>query len=103
MVNGLCREELAEAAKRRPSDGEFADESAYRKHVFDVLRQNTPAHIAIDLRFVSPCQMIKFEDLHGWWCDTLRKGHPREINLASNHLIQFFRQCEDDHHGAEFV
>ena len=67
-------------------------QSDYARFVMEVLRQNTPSHIVIDLCCVSGCQMRDFEHRYDHWRTALRRGNARQIDETSARLRRFLRR-----------
>lgn len=61
----------------------------YRTFVHEVIRQNTPAHIAIDYCFLTPWLMCLFERRYVRWRYALRTG--RDLRAASRRLREFLQ------------
>ena len=69
----------------------LANDTGYRKLVRDVVRENAPAHVAVDYCFLSASQMCRFERLYWDWRNALRHGDANEIRRFSE-LLQTFLQ-----------
>lgn len=65
----------------------------YKRFIRDVIRQNTPAHIAVGYCFLDPCRMRDFEFRYWAWRRALRRGDPWEIAIASARLRKFLERC----------
>ncbi len=61
----------------------------YRAAVAAVIRQNTPAHVAVDLCFLRPRHMRHFEERYDAWCHALRRGDHHAIAITSARLRRF--------------
>ncbi|MES1262252.1 MAG: hypothetical protein ABUS49_11000 [Acidobacteriota bacterium] len=55
----------------------------------EIIRQNTPAHIAAEVCFLQPWSMLKFEYLYCAWLGALRKGRNRRLERTSARLRRF--------------
>jgi hypothetical protein len=65
------------------------EDTAWRHQAEAILRQNTPAHIALDCIFLKPGAMRRFEALHFEWIGTLRGCHTGRQIRASRALADF--------------
>ena len=65
----------------------------YRNAVHEVIRQNTPAHIAVNYCFLRPRQMHFFESLYREWRRALRQCRSQAIRSTSARLREFLRCC----------
>lgn len=102
-------EELTHTAARPPADVEFpysftitavasappkqSGDRGFQTLVREVVRRNTPAHIASDFCFLRPAQMRHFEALYWDWRRALRHRKRRELITASNRLRNFLQLC----------
>jgi hypothetical protein len=67
------------------------NDPAYRDFARQVLRENTPAHIVVRDRFLSPSRMHVFERLYWQWRWALRQGKERAETSAQ--LIRFLEDA----------
>lgn len=65
------------------------------RFVENVIRQNTPAHIVVDLRFFSLDDKYQFELDYQNWHDALKSQSARKINKTSAVLKRFFAKSID--------
>jgi hypothetical protein len=65
----------------------------YQAAVREVIRQNTPAHIAVDYCFLDLQQMRLFESLYWSWRRALRQRRSPDIIFTSAQLRSFLRRC----------
>lgn len=70
-----------------------ASEQDYQAAVRDVIRQNTPAHIAVAYCFLDLQQMRLFESLYWSWRRALKQRRSPEIIFTSAQLRSFLRRC----------
>jgi hypothetical protein len=70
-----------------------ASNQDYQAAVQEVIRQNTPAHIAVDYCFLDLWQMRLFESLYWSWRRALRQRRSPDIILMSARLRSFLRRC----------
>jgi hypothetical protein len=68
---------------------EEQESAAWRTQATDILRANTPAHVALDTVFLDPDEMDRFEALYARWTDALRRGPPHRLVDASARLEHF--------------
>jgi hypothetical protein len=69
--------------------GREANDPGYRQYVREVIRRNTPAHIAIYTSFLRVRHAAEFEQLHAQWQQRLR-GRDREgLEKACRALLEF--------------
>ena len=73
---------LSATADERDSEG-------WRAQATAILRNNTPAHVALDCLFLEPGAMDRFVRLHGAWVHALRHGPSHRLATASEHLERF--------------
>ena len=67
----------------------------YRRFAREVIRENTPAHVVVDVCFLSPEQMCDFESLDRAWRCALREQDRRRIidtSAALRHFLQERRE-----------
>jgi hypothetical protein len=69
--------------------GEAEAGSGWRRQVWTVLRQNTPAHIVLETVFLGRRQMHRFELLHREWVRALRHGSAERKATTSLALVEF--------------
>lgn len=72
-----------------PSEG---DTPGFRDLAAQVLRENAPAHVAVDILYLTPLQLLQFEARRRAVLRALRRGDAEERRTASNRLITFLRQ-----------
>jgi len=65
------------------------EDTAWRHEAEWVIRDNTPAHIALDCLFLKPGEMLRFEKLHSEWLGTLRGCNTGRQIQASRALADF--------------
>jgi hypothetical protein len=70
--------------------------SGYRKTVSDVIRQNTPGHIELDICFVSPHSLCRFERLYWSWRHALKTGEIAQ-RISSSIRLKNFLQTHHTH------
>ncbi|HYD31810.1 MAG TPA: hypothetical protein VEB64_13295 [Azospirillaceae bacterium] len=78
---------VLEATREETEDG------SWRRQVRLVLRQNTPAHIAIECLFLTRDRMERFLALHARWVEALRQPHPARRATTSLRLQRFLAAC----------
>jgi hypothetical protein len=81
----------------RPTDSGHGPDSHIA--VREVIRQNTPAHIAIEYCFLRFREMRHFKSLYGAWRWALRRRDRDDIVAASARLRRFLATHRDDHAG----
>ncbi|MCR6650879.1 MAG: hypothetical protein NVV73_04980 [Cellvibrionaceae bacterium] len=69
---------------------------SYRRTVYDVIRQNTPAHLLLNVYFFSPYSLCRFERLYWAWRQALKAGDIEQRIISSNRLKIFLQ----NHHAA---
>jgi hypothetical protein len=60
-----------------------------RTSAFEIIRQNTPAHIVSDICFLQPRAMVLFEHLYFAWLESLREGPHARLEATSTRLRRF--------------
>ncbi|MES2442406.1 MAG: DUF1906 domain-containing protein [Pseudomonadota bacterium] len=71
------------------------DDSAWRHEAEKIVRQNTPAHVALDCVFLRAGAMHRFRRLHGNWLDALRGCHGGRQVQSSRALADFLNEHID--------
>lgn len=72
--------------------GDERDQANWRQHAEAIVRENTPAHIALDCVFLTPEAMRRFEPLYALWTRALREG-PAPLRAEVNeHMARFLRR-----------
>jgi hypothetical protein len=84
--NAFCSFTIS-AVLSRPAEPEGSE--GFEQAARDVIRQNTPAHIAVEYCFLRPSQMRQFEELYWGWRRALHQGPPRVLIHATNRLRHF--------------
>lgn len=67
--------------------------AGYRAGVAEVIRRNTPAHVALECRFLRPHRMAHFERLYFAWRRALRQGDRHRIRATSRRLRWFLQRA----------
>jgi hypothetical protein len=67
------------------------DDEGYRAFVHEVVRENTPAHLAVECRFLGYARGRRFESVHAAWRQALERGEPRALRRACARLRDFLR------------
>lgn len=70
---------------------EQRDSFAYRRTVGDVIQQNTPTHLLLNIYFVSPHSLCRFERLYWAWRQALKSGDRGQRSSTSSQLIDFLQ------------
>ncbi|MEA2985410.1 MAG: hypothetical protein QOD94_1664, partial [Alphaproteobacteria bacterium] len=73
----------------------FAHDHAYRGWVREVIRANTPAHIAVNYCFLDTQQMQDFETHYGSQRHAVRRGDLQDIAAKSALLQRFLQQHQE--------
>ena len=81
-----------------PRSDEHAASSS--TEVREIIRHNTPAHIAIDYCFLPFREMRHFRTLYGGWRWALRRGDRNEIIITSDRLRRFLMIHRHNHDRA---
>jgi hypothetical protein len=68
----------------------------YQDAVRQIIRENTPAHIVVNFRFLGPWAMGLFELLYWAWRQAMRRGAPGPINATSARLRAFLDNPESE-------
>lgn len=63
--------------------------AGWRSAAEAILRENVPAHIALDCLFLGPRHMHRFLHLYGAWTEALRAGHGHRLEKTSRRLARF--------------
>lgn len=63
-----------------------------RTKVAEIVRENTPAHIAAAICFLDPCRLLTFEHLYREWQDALRSRNTPAIRRSSARLRRFLER-----------
>jgi hypothetical protein len=72
------------------------DDPEYRAFARQVLRENAPAHVVVEDRFLSPARMRDFEPLYWSWRHALRECDREEIRATSARLRRFLSRCRSE-------
>lgn len=72
---------------------EQRDDPGYRRFAREVLRQNAPAHVALETCFLGACEMRVFEARYWEWREALRHGDRQRLARASARLRRLLRRC----------
>jgi hypothetical protein len=67
------------------------DAPVWRRQAQNILRENTPAHLALDCLFLGPAAMHEFNRRHRHWCAALRARGPARARTASLALQEFLQ------------
>jgi hypothetical protein len=68
-------------------------DARFHQLVRDVLRENAPAHVVVEICFLRPARMRRFEGLYRAWQSALRRRQPRPIVRTSTRLRNFLWRC----------
>lgn len=63
----------------------------YHRTVCDIIRQNTPAHLMLQVYFISPHALCHFEGLYWAWRHALKTGDRAQRIITSNRLKHFLQ------------
>jgi hypothetical protein len=63
-----------------------------RTAVEEIIRENTPAHIAVQVCLLDSCRLLKFEHLYRVWRGALRRGKRLAVALSSARLRRFLER-----------
>ncbi len=74
---------------------EERDDHGWRREAKTILRQNTPAHVALDCLFFDHHMMERFEHLYDGWRDAMRHCHQARLVQASRELAEFLTRAID--------
>lgn len=101
----------AASVTRRPTDYSFRvtavcrvrpereEDEGWRNDTIAILRDNVPAHVVLDVRFLHGVRMHRFRRLYDSWTHALRNGHGDRLARASWKLQRFLepaRPVDDD-------
>jgi hypothetical protein len=67
------------------------DDEGYRAFAREVVRENTPAHLAVECCFLGYAAGRRFESLYAAWRQALARGEPRPLRQACARLRDFLR------------
>lgn len=65
----------------------------YRAFLHAVVRENTPAHLAVECCFLGYARGVRFESLYAAWRQALARGKPRPLRRACARLRDFLRDA----------
>ncbi len=71
------------------------DDHGWRREAETILRQNTPAHVALDCLFFDDRMMERFEALYDGWREAVRHCHQGRLVRASRELAEFLTRAID--------
>jgi len=71
------------------------DDHGWRREAETILRQNTPAHVALDCLFFDHRAMERFEQLYDSWREAMRYCHQGRLVRASRELAEFLTRAID--------
>ena len=71
------------------------DDHGWRREAEAILRQNTPAHVALDCLFFDHRAMERFEHLFDAWREAMRHCHQARLVQASRELADFLCRAID--------
>ncbi len=71
------------------------DDHGWRREAETILRQNTPAHVALDCLFFDDRMMERFEQLYDDWREAMRHCHQGRLVRASRDLAEFLTRAID--------
>jgi len=71
---------------------ELVHDRNYRNHAKQVIRENSPCHLAVDYVFLAPFHLARFEYLYWHWRRALRQGNRRQIVYTSARLRRFLQR-----------
>jgi hypothetical protein len=71
------------------TDSRQGDQENWRRQCDKILRQNMPAHIALDCLYLDHHRMHKFRRLYDAWAEALRKGSRHKLAHSSRRLERF--------------
>lgn len=74
--------------------GNEADDAVWRGEVQAILRQNSPAHVAVECLFLDRESMRHFLRLYRQWCLALREG-PAHRRAATSRELEMFLKSQD--------
>jgi hypothetical protein len=67
-------------------------DAAYQAFVRQVVRENTPAHLAVECRFLGYARGRRFESAYAAWRQALERGEPRALRRACGRLRDLLRE-----------
>lgn len=71
------------------------DDHGWRREAEAILRQNAPAHVALDCLFFDHHAMERFEHLYFAWREAMRHCHQARLVQASRELAEFLTRAID--------